>query len=208
MTVTVTMIHEYDTNGQFYVKPNPDAYTGKALIALTESPTYNLISWATKTYEQEGNINRMISTGFHDEKEWFSVLFQIMAGLYTLQNHEIAFRNFKIQDCIYIKDLRQFGNSNSHWRYKIDGIDYYVPNYGYLVLIDTNYREIEQSDATLLAKDSKFKHRIESTIFGQYSKSTKLSDICGYNCFKAFVDVRSNESDDKDCESEFVLKRN
>ena len=118
-----------------------------------------------------------------------------MAGLYTLQNHEIAFRNFKIQDCIYIKDLKQYGNSNSHWRYKIDGIDYYVPNYGYLVLIDTNYKEIEQSDATLIGSDKtkkKNRHRIESTIFGQYTNKKKfpnMSSILKYNCFEAFMNI-------------------
>ena len=179
-------VHE---DGHMITKQNPQSYTGKALIALTESPTYNLISWATKTYEQHGNVKRMISTGFHDEKVWFSIIFQIIAALYTLQIHEIAFKNFQIQDCIYIKDLKQYGNSNSYWKYKIDGIDYYVPNYGFLVMIDTNYKEIEKSDSTLITRESKTPYKLVSNIFGQYKNTKELSDVLKHNCFLAFKNV-------------------
>jgi len=129
-------------NGKEYQYKNPKAITGNCLTALTESPTQNLELWASRIYHQDGNIKRMINTGVHEDKVWFSVLFQILAALYILQKHQFAFSEFNIQDNIYIRDINLNDNTNTskYWKYVIDGIEYFVPNHGYLVLIDSNYR--------------------------------------------------------------------
>lgn len=124
------------------VQKNPKAFSGRALVSLTEAPTQNLFDWASKVYVHSGNINRMISTGFHKSEVWLSVLFQLLAALYTLQIHQIAFDNFSIEDNVYIKDVAYHDNITKYWKYKIDGVDYYVPNYGYLVMIDSNYKDL------------------------------------------------------------------
>ena len=31
-------------------------YAGKAIVALTEAPTYNLFTWASRTYKINGNV--------------------------------------------------------------------------------------------------------------------------------------------------------
>lgn len=129
---------------------NPKAYTGKVLVSITESPLYNIYGWSSKIYQAEGNIKRMINTGFHADKVWYSVLFQIMSALYALQIHGIIFNNYDIENNIYIKDLNLHGNVTNYWKYKINGIDYYVPNYGYLVQFDSSFKENEKSSTTIL----------------------------------------------------------
>jgi len=137
---------------------NPKAYTGKVLVSLTESPLYNLFGWASKIYQAEGNVRKMINTGYHNDKVWFSVLFQMMVGLYALQIHGIIYNNYDIENNIYIKDLNPHGNVTNYWKYKIDGIDYYVPNYSFLVLFDSSFKENEKSNATIISSTrNKFK---------------------------------------------------
>jgi len=137
---------------------NPKAYSGKVLVALTESPLYNLFNWSSKIYQAEGNIRRMINTGFHSDKVWYSVLFQIMVILYTLQNHGIIFNNYDIENNIYIKDINPHGNVTNYWKYKIEGIDYYIPNYGYVALFDSSFLDTTKSETSvILLNRQKFK---------------------------------------------------
>lgn len=133
-----------NNNHNTYIQ-NPNAYTGKILVALTEAPLYNLYNWSSKIYQAEGNIRRMINTGFYSDKVWYSILFQMMVILYCLQIHEIIFNNFDIENNIYIKDINPHSNVTNFWKYKIDGIDYYIPNYGYLVLFDSSYKDINKN---------------------------------------------------------------
>jgi len=121
---------------------NPNAYLGKALVALTEAPTYNLFAWASKTYQLDGNIKRQINTGFHLDKVWYSIIYQIIIAMYSMQIHKIFFNDFNVEDHIYIKDVSAFGAATKFWKYVVDGIDYYIPNYGYIVMIDSNFKDI------------------------------------------------------------------
>lgn len=169
-TTTVTpapLIQPYRSPNQVLQIPNPQAYTGKALVAITESANYNLFGWASKTYQVDGNIKRQINTGFHLDKVWFSVLFQIMVGMYALQINKIYFNNFTLEDNVYIKDLNVHGNVTKYWKYKVDGIDYYIPNYGYLALIDSNYKDLQTPNTTILKiTPNTTPHKIYSSFLG------------------------------------------
>jgi hypothetical protein len=124
---------------------NLNKYFGKALVCLTEASNYNLLGWAKMEYRADGNIKRMINTGYHTKNVWESVLFQMFAALYCMQLKGVVINNFKIDRNVFIKDISIGGNVTTHWKYIIDGIEYYVPNHGYLVLIDTNFRDFDQS---------------------------------------------------------------
>jgi len=151
---------------------NPTMSFGHALIALTEAPLYNLLGFASTVYQRDGAVKRMISTGFYNENIWYSLLFQIMVALYVLQENEILFNNFSIEHNIFIKDLSLHSNLTGFWKYKIKGIDYYIPNYGYLALLDSNYSDISGN-------------KISSTHFGDPSGNIK--DLIFDNMFvKAF----------------------
>ena len=41
-----------------------------------------------------------------------------------------------------MKDLFSDPNKRSHWIYKVGNHEFYVPNYGYLLLLDTNFADI------------------------------------------------------------------
>jgi hypothetical protein len=133
---------------------NPSAYSGQVLVALTEAPNYNILQWATKMYQRDININRMVNTGSHDDYVWESVSFQLMAGLYTMWKHGIAISNMTLEDNVFIKDLRTNPSASAgYWRYRIDGIDYYVQNCGYLVQIDNNYRDLNSERVSIMDDD-------------------------------------------------------
>ena len=134
-----------------YYTTNPNAYLGKSLVIITESPTYNLVSWASNLYLKDGNIKRMINRGSHSKEEWTNILFQLMVALYAMEKTKIYIENFSLKNNVYIKDLTLKGQVTNYWKYTIDHIDYYLPNLGYLVLIDSNFVDKkDNSPSTLL----------------------------------------------------------
>jgi len=164
-----------------------DDYSGKGLVSLTEAPTYNIFEWASKTYNSFGNIKKMVNSGYHKSEVWMSVLFQIIVALYVLQMHGIVFTNFSMEDNIYIKDISQHENVTTFWKYKIDDFEYYVPNYGYLVLIDSNYKDINPQQYTLIKSQNQKIRKIYSNIFND---ANKISDVELHDkCFQAFLSI-------------------
>lgn len=132
------------------IDPKLQAYSGRSLIMVTEAPDNNMYQWASKKYEREGAVSKMLAHGFYDDKVWMSILFQLMVGLYTMQLHGLYILNMSIEDNVYIKDLKNTtGKSMGYWKYIINGIPFYVPNYGYLVLIDTNFKDIIYPSQTI-----------------------------------------------------------
>ena len=119
----------------------PTMYFGQALVALTEAPLYNLFAFSSTIYVRDGPVKRMTSTGYYNEYVWHSVLFQIMIALYVLQKEKIYFNNFQVDYNIFIKDLSLHSNLTNFWKYRINNIDYYVPNYGFLAMVDVSYKD-------------------------------------------------------------------
>ena len=120
-------------------------YYGKALVCLTESPHYTIMRWAKKEYKTEKNIRTMINLGHHSRAIWESIIFQLLVALYVMQIKGIIINKFKLDRNVFIKDMTTGGNVTNYWKYKVNGIDYYIPNYGYILLIDTNFRDIEDN---------------------------------------------------------------
>lgn len=116
--------------------------SGHTLLLVTEAPNTSIIKWASPIYEGFGSQCKMISTGYRSAEVWRSVIFQIIYILTVLQEKDIYFRELKIENNFYIKDLFYDQTTTNYWIYNIDGIEYYVPNYGYLVLFDSKYSDI------------------------------------------------------------------
>jgi hypothetical protein len=135
------LTYKNSTNIKMIYELNPEAYSGKALVAITEAPTCNILAWASRQYRSNGNIKRMISNGYHNKKVWLSILFQLMAGLCSLQKEKMYFENFDLESNVFIRDINYHENNMSYWIYIINNISYYVPNYGYLVMIDTSNKD-------------------------------------------------------------------
>lgn len=129
--------------------PELQAYSGTTLIMVTEAPHHNMYQWASRIYNKEGIVEKMISHGFHTEQVWYSILFQLASALYVMQKHGIYMRNMTIHDNVYIKDLQVPGKPVGYWVYIINGISYYVPNHGYVVIVDSNFKDINPETRTL-----------------------------------------------------------
>ena len=133
--------------------------SGKILVAVTEAPNTNIIKWNSKVYKSYGTVKTMTSTGYHNPDVWRSVLFQLLYACAVLEKENIYFNNFSLENNVFIKDVQTDGTGNSCWVYKINNIEYYVPNYGYMVVIDSNFADITE-------KSTKQQFKIYSNIYG------------------------------------------
>lgn len=154
---TIVDMKNYITKLPDEIDPTLQVYSGNTLVMITEAPHSNLYQWASKNYRKNGIVNKMTTTGFYDDFVWISVLFQIISALYVLQINDIYIRDMTIEDNVYIKDLQNFGKASGYWKYIINGISYYIPNYGHLVFIDTNYKDIIKESQTAVNRKRLYK---------------------------------------------------
>jgi hypothetical protein len=152
--------------------------SGKVLVLLTEAPTNNIIQWASSLSEAFGTIIKMISTGYHTHEVWCSVIFQLVYAFAVLQKLELYIDNFSLENNVYIKDLFYDSNNVGSWIYIVNNIEYYVPNYGYLVLIDSKYNDIIQKyniyGKSMTNNDKLYK--IYGPIYKDYDASVNYKD--------------------------------
>jgi hypothetical protein len=117
--------------------------SGKMLILLTEAPTSNIIQWSSTIYESFGSVKKMISSGYHTPDVWKSILFQLVYACSVLQKMGIYMEKFSLENNIYIKDIFADPNAIGSWIYKVNNVNYYVPNYGYILMIDSKFADVE-----------------------------------------------------------------
>lgn len=170
-------------------------YTGKALVCLTEACNYSIIGWAKNEYRANGNIKTMINTGYHMKPVWESVIFQLLAGLYVMQIKGIVINDFRLDRNVFIKDISTGGPVTNFWKYRIDGIEYYIPNYGYLVIIDTNFRDFDKNCPLEQMTDRNRERKLD----GSFISDTKLTqDQCiskTFDMFKKSIDPNIFDQD-------------
>jgi hypothetical protein len=151
---------------------NPNSYKGKTLVAMTESATYSLINWTCLTYNEVGTTRTMVNRGVHSNDEWMNILFQIMVALYTLQMHHISIDNFSVEKNVLIKDLPTKGSVINHWKYKINNVDFYLPNLGYLVLIDSNFKDtgtVGMEEGSFMGRNADPVHKLNGEFIDVYN---------------------------------------
>ena len=163
-------------------------YSGEVIVALTESPTYTLTNWASKIYQQEGNTRRMINTGFHNENVWRSLVFQLMVGLYVMKLHNIYIKDFSIKNNVFIKDLAIDGSIVNYWKYRINGVDYYIPNYGFVLLIDSNYKDFDNIPVGTIATVGTKSYKLDGPLFDMGNTLGAKPDSKFLDMFKAGID--------------------
>jgi len=123
----------------------------KCLIALTESSTQNIISWSSRLYQDNGLAKKMINTGFHSSEVWMSILFQLYQSLLCMYKYGISYYNFDLETNVLIKSLKYDETNRGYWRYRINNIDFFIPNYGYLLMIDSGFSDMFDNDEKTLA---------------------------------------------------------
>lgn len=139
-----TELYNKNTLQHLMLPDNNNNILDDNIIILSEAPTQNIINWASKTYISNGlPIKKMIQSGYHSYNEWESVLFQLLASFIIMFDKKLVFRDFSLESNVFIKDLQfSTGTNIGYWKYIINNIEYHVPNYGSLVLIDSSYKDI------------------------------------------------------------------
>ena len=132
----------------------------KTLILLTEAPTTNILKWASSDYEAFGTKRIMVATGYHSDEVWKSILFQMVYIFSVLQEKGIFIPNISLERNFFIKDIFSDANAIGSWIYKINNVDYYIPNYGYILQFDSSYGSPTDEEHT------NYKHKIYSSMFG------------------------------------------
>jgi hypothetical protein len=127
----------------------------KCIIALTESPSQNIINWSSRLYEDNGLAKKMVNTGFHSAEVWTSVLFQLYQSLLCMYKFGISYYNFDLESNVFIKSLKFDETNRGYWRYRINNIDFYIPNYGYLLMIDSAFSDVYDNDEKTLEDKTK-----------------------------------------------------
>ena len=125
---------------------------GRTMILMTEGPNTNIIKWASPIYSGQGSQAPMISNGYRNADVWKSVIFQILYILSVLQENELYFRELSFEKNFYIKDLFYDQANVKYWIYTINDVEYYVPNYGYIVVFDSRYSDISSPENIDLTK--------------------------------------------------------
>jgi hypothetical protein len=130
-------------NGQQPVDLNSDS--GVSLLTVTEAPTTNIVEWMSPVYEINGAVKKMTSTGYHTVQMWQSILFQLVHAMAVLQENNICFRNFSLENNVFIKDLFANQSNVGHWKYVVDDMEFYIPNFGYLLMIDSRFTDVNDN---------------------------------------------------------------
>jgi hypothetical protein len=150
-----------------------DVHNGEVLTIVTEGQTYYFFDWLVDRVANpaiSGNIQTQLSSGQKSADVWYSILFQLMVALLTMQYHGIYIDNFNFERNVFIKELGNDGIPTNYWKYRIDGIDYYVPNYGYVVIIDSDYKDLDDLQKLTLSinvpTSSGTHNKLDGKIFG------------------------------------------
>ena len=172
-------------------KADLSADSGKSLVVLTEAPTQNIISWASTIYQQNGVIKTMVQTGYHSVDQWKSVLFQLTYLCAVLQKHQIYFNRMSLENNIFVRDMVSDVESPRSWIYKVNGINFYVPNNGQLVLFDSKFCDVRKVGPSVVVPVTKEKRTFKTNmeIFKENGDVNKV-DISNYvlKAFKKIVD--------------------
>lgn len=169
------------------VKEEMNSYRGKVLVCLTEASNYSLMGWAKKEYRTKGNVKSMTNYGYHPPHVWHSILFQLMAAMYVMQIKGIVIRNFKLGRNVFIKDIYPHSKATNYWKYIIDGVEYFVPNYGFILLIDSNYRDFDSDvDCTDEANPDR-ERKIDGNMVKTKMSPLEITDHV-FESFKSVID--------------------
>jgi hypothetical protein len=161
--------------------------SNKVLVLLTESPTSSFIQWSSAIYESFGSVKKMISTGYHTPDVWKSILFQLVYACSVLQEKQIYISNFSLENNVFIKDIFSDANSIGSWIYKVNNVDYYIPNYGYILMVDSKYTDIETNCQLINPKsDDNIKYKINGKLFTK--NSIDINEKLFNDQFKKIID--------------------
>jgi hypothetical protein len=112
------------------------------LLSLTEAPNLSIKNWYTNSYTYK-DIKKLIkimsNNGYHNTEVWESILFQLYYTLMIMIIKGIKINDFNLNN-IFIKKITDNQKIYGYWIYNVNGIKFYIKNYGFLLLIDSNFK--------------------------------------------------------------------
>ena len=119
-----------------------DEFSNSTMILLTESPNQNIFQWGSNAYVQNKGVRKMVYSGYKPEAHWKSIISQMLIIFYVMNKYCFTIREMDISANFYVKDLNVYGDNKQFWQYTIENIDYYIPNFGHLLMFDHNYKDL------------------------------------------------------------------
>lgn len=107
-------------------------------FAVSEAPDYSFDEWTNPQTIRQFGVAKMIESGWHTDEEKEIFLFELLYAFITILKHKIYIPNFT-KDNIFIKKVLSEFMMNKLFIYSLDGINYYIPNKGFYVMIDERY---------------------------------------------------------------------
>ena len=152
-----TQVYLYNCEGREEEYMLPEAqrlkYSNNVLVLLTESPNFTIYSWSSDSYQENRNIKTQIYNGFKTENTWMSVVAQLLIAFCVMDKYNFTINQMDLNRNVYIKELFINPDSIQYWRFNLNGIEYYVPNHGCLVLIDSDYHNISGRGYKILSTE-------------------------------------------------------
>lgn len=124
-------------------------------VFLTELAAGDLSSWAEKK---------------PTENEYKSCLFQLMAGLMVLQKYyQIITYDMKAENFLYHKVP-----AGGYWKYQINNVNYFVPNYGSLFIVNDFGTAISTKPESIFKEQPDYNYGCRPGVIMSDGKITKI----------------------------------
>jgi len=85
---------------------------------------------------------------------------------------------------VFIKDIKYDGQGKKHWRYNLDDFTYYLPNNGYLVMLDSNYKNSSNGEHKIFCDElfpennnGRSREEIEKEVFSAFKRAFDKSNF-------------------------------
>lgn len=113
------------------------------MVLLTESPNQSIYQWGSNQYTKDKGIQKMVYSGFKPDTHWKSVIAQMLITFYVMDKYCFTIREMEPSANFYLKDINIFGDNKQYMHYNIGGIDFYIPNFGHLLMLDHDYKDLK-----------------------------------------------------------------
>jgi hypothetical protein len=150
---------------------SPEQSVEKSLITVTEHNDFPLSQLFSDLYINTDSTLKQHFSGYIRKEILKSILFQIWHIVDILNGHKILINNLNIRDHFYVKKTRE-EDIQQYWEYVIGGITYYVPNFGFIIKLNSNFSSKQLIEVTGNSFISRHKNRFsfDSTELNKFEK--------------------------------------
>lgn len=152
-------------------------FTGGTIVLLTESPADNIYQWASNSGIKTSNIvTSMKTSGYKIESHWKSVISQMLIVFYVMWKKKFTIADMSVKSNFYVANLNVQVDSKPYWLYNINGVDYYIPNFGHLLMVDHDFKDLDVSESSKKILSEELFEDDENNIYNAIISNAK-------NCF-------------------------